>query len=135
MCFWLATEICWLRLRAFLRARYAKRSYVIVLVCVSVCHEMMRNSQRVQILSNRSPWQDILKKCKNCPPRSSRDLKNQLKPKNPKILKVVSISQFSRYRRKILYPETCIQALTVGIAKLRYFYHLILKLRSRQFFT
>src|SRR5664279_3803579 len=53
--------------------------------------------------------------------------------KNPKILKVLLNSQFSRYRRKILYTETCTQALADGMAKRRHFHHLTLKLRSRSF--
>src|SRR5664279_6112135 len=72
-------------------------------------------------------------KCKHCPPRSSRDLRIKIKPKNPKILKVLLNSQFSRYRRKILYTETCTQALADVIAKHRHFHHLTLKLRSRSF--
>src|SRR5664279_5332382 len=72
-------------------------------------------------------------KCKNCPPRSSRDLRIKVKPKNPKILKVILISQLSRYRRKILDSETCTQALADGIAKRRHFQQLTLKLRSRSF--
>src|SRR5664279_5578353 len=53
--------------------------------------------------------------------------------KNPKILKVALISQFSRYRRKIFNSETCILALSDDIVNHRYFYHLTLKLRSRSF--
>src|SRR5664279_2898155 len=53
--------------------------------------------------------------------------------KNPKILKVLLNSQFSRYRRKILYTETCTQALADGIANHRHFHHLTWKLRSRSF--